>query len=344
MSAIHEVAKRAGVAPITVSRVINNKPNVSEETRRRVEAAIKELNYIPNALGPSLRSKRTNTLALVLPDITGHFFGAIARGAEDAANRLGYHVVLGNTDGSDEKQEEYLFFLAKKQVDGFLVVPTSQHAPKTLQKHSIPFVTLDRKVVEDGVDCVRADSLGGAFELTKHLLELGHRHMAVITGSRDHSTAYERAEGAIQAFKEAGLSEQPRVYWGEYGRGSGYGHAKQALAAVPRPSAIFAVTDGLLVSVMQAIREADLRVPEDISVVAFDDIPPSILIEPFFTVAVQPTYEMGRRAVELLVARLEKKGPEEFQDILLPVEVFLRRSSAKPPMSADSQLRRENTW
>ena len=343
MSAIHEVAKRAGVAPITVSRVINNSPHVREETRQRVEAAIQELNYIPNALGPSLRSKRTNTLALVLPDITGHFFGAIARGAEDAANRLGYHVILGNTDGSDQKQEDYLFFLAKKQVDGFLLVPASQHAPKTLQKHNIPFVTLDRRVIEDRVDCVRADSVGGAFQLTKHLLDLGHRHIAVITGPQDHSTAYNRAEGAIQAFKAAGLSEPPRTYYGEYDLGPGYERAKQALAAVPCPTAILAASDCLLVGVMQALQEANLRVPEDISVVAFDDIPPTILVEPFFTVVVQPTYEMGRRAVELLVSRLAKEGPEDYQDIVLPVEVIIRKSSGKPAVPADSHAHLEET-
>ena len=330
MSAIHEVAKLAGVAPITVSRVVNNNGYVSEETRRRVEAAIQELNYIPNALGPSLRSKRTKTLALVLPHITGHFFGAIARGAEDAANRRGYHVILGNTDGSDTKQEEYLFFLAKKQVDGFILVPTSQHAPKTLQKHKIPFVTLDRKVIEDQVDCVRADSVGGAYKLTKHLLELGHCRVAVITGPQDHSTAYDRAKGAIQAFREAGLSEQPQIYWGEYSPELAYERAKQALAAVPRPTAIFAASDVLLIGVIRALREANLRVPEDMSVVAFDDIPPSILVDPFFTVAVQPTYEMGRQAVELLLARLGTERPDKFRDIVLPVEVIIRKSSGKP--------------
>src|ERR1044071_8942021 len=130
MSAIHEVAKRAGVSAITVSRVVNNKGNVSEETRRRVEAAIQELNYIPNALGSSLRSKRTQTLALVLSDITNPFWTTVARGVEDAANKQGYHVIIGNTDESDEKQEEYMLFLMKKQVDGFLFVPASYDVSK----------------------------------------------------------------------------------------------------------------------------------------------------------------------------------------------------------------------
>ena len=335
MSTIHDVAKRAGVAPITVSRVVNNNGYVSTDTRQRVESAIQELNYIPNALGPSLHFKRTQTLALVLPDITGHFFGAIARGAEDAANRLGYHVILGNTDGSVAKQEDYLVFLAKKQVDGFLLVPASEHTPMTLQRHRIPFVTLDQKVIEDQVDCVRGDSEGGAFRLAKHLLELGHRRIAVITGPQEQSTAYDRAAGALRAFEEAGLSEQPQISWGDYCQDSGYERTKQALEMVTPPTAIFAANDQLLIGAIRAIREAKLRVPEDISVVGFDDIPPSILVDPFFTVAVQPTYEMGRRAAELLVARLEGNGSNEFHHVILPVDVIVRESSGKPPALAE---------
>jgi LacI family transcriptional regulator len=330
MSAIHEVAKLAGVAPITVSRVVNNSGYVSEDTRRRVEAAIQELNYIPNSLGPSLRSKQTKTLALVLPHITGHFFGAIARGAEDAAYRLGYHVIMGNTDESEPKLEEYLLFLAKKQVDGFIIVPTSQHIPRFFLKHKIPFVTLDRKAMEAEVDSVRADSVGGSFQLTKHLLELGHRNIAVITGEQDHSTAYERVAGAIQAFKEAGLSGQPQIYWSNYSRAAAYECTNQALALVPRPTAIFAASDGLLIGTILALRDANLHVPDDMSVVGFDDVPYSPLVDPFFTVAIQPTYEMGQRAIELLVARLTNDRPEGYQEVVLPMEIIVRKSSGAP--------------
>jgi DNA-binding LacI/PurR family transcriptional regulator len=134
----------------------------------------------------------------------------------------------------------------------------------------------------------------------------------------------------IQAFREAEISEQPQIYWGDYSPELAYERAKQALAVVPRPTAIFAASDVLLMGVMRALREAKLRVPEDVSVVAFDDIPPSILVEPFFTVAVQPTYEMGRQAVDLLLARLGTQRPDKFRDIILPVEVIIRKSSGKP--------------
>src|SRR5688572_5749169 len=125
MSTLHDVARLAGVAPITVSRVVNNNGYVSDEKRERIEAAIRELNYVPNALGPSLRLKRTQTLALLLSDITNPFWTTVARGVEDTANQQGYHVIIANTDESIDKQEEYLTFLQKKQVDGFLVVPVA---------------------------------------------------------------------------------------------------------------------------------------------------------------------------------------------------------------------------
>jgi LacI family transcriptional regulator len=339
MSAIQEVAKRAGVAPITVSRVVNNNGYVSAETRRRVEAAIQELDYIPNALGPSLRSKRTQTLALVLSDITNPFWTTVARGVEDAANIRGYHIIIGNTDASPEKQEDYLIFLMRKQVDGFLVVPTSSHSPRILQKRRVPFVMLDRKVLDDQVDSVRCDSIGGAYRLTKHLLELGHRHIAIITGRQDHSTACDRVTGALQAFEEAGLNERPQVYWGDYVQETGYLYAKQVLETEPRPTAIFAANNFLAIGTMRALRESRVRVPKDMSVVAFDDLPTAITIDPFFTVAAQPAYEMGKQATDLLLARLAEEGPEGYQEIVLPVEIIVRKSSGKPATA----LRRKDT-
>jgi LacI family transcriptional regulator len=330
MSAIHDVAKRAGVAPITVSRVVNNNGYVSEETRRRVEAAIFELDYVPNALGSSLRSKRTQTLALVLSDITNPFWTTVARGVEDAANKRGYHIIIGNTDESPQKQEAYLIFLRQKQVDGFLLVPASTQSSNILKKRGAPVVVLDRHFSDDRTDSVRCDSVGGAFDLTKHLLDLGHRRIAIITGRHDHSTASDRVVGALQAFEQAGIGEPPLVYWGEYNQESGYECAQRALLVEPRPTAFFGMNNFIAIGIMRALRDAQVRVPEDISVVAFDDLPLAITIDPFFTVAAQPAYEMGRQATELLLSRLNDEGPEGPQEIVLPVDIIVRKSSGKP--------------
>ena len=335
MANIHDVARRAGVAPITVSRVINNNGYVSDKTRQRVEAAIAELAYIPNALGPSLRSKRTMTLALVVSDITNPFWTTVARGVEDTANIHGYHIIIGNTDKSPEKQDEYLTFMLKKRVDGFLLVPASSRSSSIsiLQRQGVPYVILDRQVPGEEFDSVRGDSVGGAYELTKYLLELGHRHIAVITGRKDHSTACDRVLGFQQALDEAGLSPDHLIYWGEFNQDTGYEFTCQALSAVPRPTAILATNNFIAIGTMRALRDAGLRVPEDISVVAFDDLPAAITIDPFFTVASQQAYEMGRRGTDLLLARLADEAPDEYQEIILPVEIIVRRSSGPPPVN-----------
>lgn len=328
MSTIRDVAKLAGVAPITVSRVINNDGYISEETRRKVEAAVLELDYIPNSLGPSLRSKRTKTLALVVSDITNPFWTTVARGVEDAANKRGYHIIIGNTDESAQKQEEYLLFLMKKQVDGFLVVPASYNVSTILQKKSVPFVILDRRFPSSQVDSVRCDSVTGAFNLTNHLLELRHRRIAIITGRQDHTTACDRVEGYQLALKNANLSDAEQIFWGEYTQEAGYENTIRVLQTSPRPTAIFAANNFIAIGVMRALRDAGVRVPDDISVVTFDDLPEGITIDPFFTVAAQPAYEMGRLATELLLSRLVGDSADAYQEILLPVEIIIRKSSS----------------
>ena len=268
-------------------------------------------------------------MALVLSDITNPFWTTVARGVEDAANKQGYHIIIGNTDESAEKQEEYLLFLMKKQVDGFLFVPATFKLSNTLQKRRVPYVILDRRVPSDQVDSVRGDSVGGAYSLTKHLLELGHHRMAVITGRQDHTTACDRVDGYLQALNEAHIRDIQQICWGEYNQQSGYDNTVQILQTNPRPTAIFATNNFIAIGVMRALRDAGLRVPEDMSVVAFDDLPAAITIDPFFTVAAQPAYEMGKRATELLLARLAGNGPEAFQEIVLPIEIIVRKSSAK---------------
>jgi LacI family transcriptional regulator len=330
MPTIRDVARRAGVAPITVSRVINNDSYVSHETRRRVELAIAELDYIPNALGPSLRSKRTNTLALVLSDITNPFWTTVARGVEDTANKHGYHIIMGNTDESPQKQEEYLIFLLKKQVDGFLLVPVSSRSLDRLQQRRVPFVVLDRRIPDKQIDSVRGDSVAGAYDLTRHLLELGHRRIALIAGPQHVSTAVDRVEGYRRALEEVGLGNKEQVYWGEYNQQTGYEITEQILQTEPRVTAIFATNNFISIGTVRALRAAGVRVPEDMSVVSFDDFPPAITIDPFFTVASQPAYEMGQKATELLLARLLGGAPEGYQEIVLPTKIIVRQSSGKP--------------
>ncbi|MDF1514484.1 MAG: LacI family DNA-binding transcriptional regulator [Anaerolineae bacterium] len=331
MPTIKDVAKSAGVAPITASRVINHSGYVSDSTRRRVEQAIDALGYIPNRVARSLRSKQTNLVALVLTDITNPFWTTVARGVEDAASEGGFSVILCNTDESKIKQDAYVRNLLQRQVDGFLIVP-SEDAPVVLsliQKQSVPVVVLDREVKED-VDTVRSDSFNGAVQLTRLLLDLGHHHIAMLSGPLGVSTAVDRVQGYLNVLGENGMPVRSEfIIYGSFTQQGGYDMCRTILSVHPRPTAIFAGNNFIAVGVLRALREVGLRVPEDMALVAFDDLPPTYVIDPFLTVAAQSAYEMGQIATQILLKRMEGKGTLPTQEILLPTQLIIRQSSGQ---------------
>jgi len=334
MITIREVAERAGVSPMTVSRVINRSGYISPATRERVEAAIAELGYMPNALARSLRFKQTHSLALVVTDITNPFFTTIARGVEDVANQRGFSVIFCNTDESEAKQVEYLNVLVRKQVDGVLLVParSTDEPIHFLNRRQVPVVVLDRRVSSCIVDSVRGDSEGGAYALMRLLLELGHRRIALLNGPAEVSTAVDRLAGYRRALADAGLACDERlIFPGQFTLEAGRRMAQEALALSPRPTALFATNNFIAIGAYRALREAGLAVPDDISLVAFDDLPSALMLEPFLTVVSQPAYEMGRRATELLLDRLAGAAPADCQEIVLPCEVIVRRSTGPAP-------------
>ena len=339
MSTISDVAQRAGVSAMTVSRVVNNSGYSSREARARVEAAITELGYVPNALARQLRSKRTKTLALVVSDISNPFFTTIARGVEDVAVRHGFSVMFCNTDESEKVEARYLLMLIERQVDGVLLVParSSGTSFQLLQAHHMPVVVLDRRVAARNVDSVLCDSEEGAHALTRHLVDLGHRRIAVLTGRRDVSTSVDRVAGCRRALEEAGLALDDRlVHYGGFNFGGlnqadGHRMAEEVLAAEgERPTAIFAANNFIAFGAIRALREAGVRVPEDMSVVAFDDLPEGWVAEPFLTVAAQPASEIGRRAAAMLLDRISGDLDASGESIVLPVELIIRRSSGPP--------------
>ena len=330
MPTVLDVAKRAGVAPITVSRVINNSGYISQTTRERVEAAVKELGYVPNTLARGLRSKRTNTLALVVTDITNPYFTSMARGVEDVAGDSNYTVIYCNTDESETKEEKYANILAQKQVDGVLLVPAggNDRTIRFLGSNGIAVVVLDRRVSGVETDFVRSDSVNGAYRLAKLLIGLGHERIAIITGSKNVSTAVDRVTGYKQALIEAGLIENELVYYGEFNQQSGYELTKQAMMQSPKPTALFGANNFIMLGIIKALRELQLNVPDDISVVGFDDFPKAMLVKPFFTAIVQPAYEMGRVATELLLDRISGDSSKECQELILPTELFEGESTS----------------
>ena len=333
MPTIHDVAKRAGVGSITVSRVINNSGYISSETRERIQKAIDELGYVPNTLARSLRSRRTNTVALMVTDITNPFFTTLARGVEDTANEAGYTVIFCNTDESAAKEEKYLNVLLQKQVDGLLLVPTQRSVNSIHQilKHGTPVVVLDRRIPEVDVDSVRCDSLDGAYKLTKYLVSLGHRQIAIMSGAVGVSTADDRVAGYRKALEEDGIAISDRyILRGEFTPDSGYSMTEQAINLPLRPTALIAANNFITIGAMKALQEAEMEVPEDMALAGFDDLPPAIVTFPFFTVVSQPAYEMGTQAMQLLLKRLSAKEVVAFQEVILPTQLIVRRSSGPP--------------
>jgi len=316
---------------MTVSRVINDSGYVSPEARARVQGAIAELGYMPNVLARQLRSKRTKTIALVLTDIANPFFTTIARGVEDAARDQGYAVMFCNTDESETEEMEYVRVLIQRQVDGVLLVPATDSSAslQLLNKHGLPVVVLDRRLTAGRVDEVRTDSEAGAYVVVRHLLDLGHRRIAVLTGPETVSTAVDRVAGYRRAMAEEGLRpDDGLVVFGGYNEASGYEMTRLILAAEPRPTAIFAANNFIAFGAIGALREAGLRAPEDMSIAVFDDLPPGWVFDPFLTVVSQPAYEIGKQAAELMLERLAGKAPAEPRTIVLPSELIIRRSTA----------------
>jgi LacI family transcriptional regulator len=339
MSTISDVAKRAGVSAMTVSRVLNGTGHTSAATRARVEAAIDELGYVPNALARQLRSKRSKTIALVVSDISNPFFTTIARGVEDFFNGHGFSVMYCNTDEDEAEEEQYLLMLIERQVDGVLLVPARSTADsfRLLDSHRVPVVVIDRRVTSHTIDSVRCDSEAGAHALVAHLVELGHRRIAVLTGSVSISTAIDRVDGARRALREAGLDlPDDLVHYGSYNYGKsnladGHRMAQDMLAAPgPRPTAVFCANNFIAFGAIRALRQAGIRVPDDMSVVAFDDLPEEWVSEPFLTVARQPAYDIGYRSASLLLDHITGQQPPTGASVILPFELVIRSSSAPP--------------
>ena len=332
MPNIRDVAKLAHVAPITVSRYINNSGYCSPETRARVEAAIAELEYVPNRLASGLRSKRSNAMALVLTDITNPFFTTIARGVEDVASQAGFTVIFCNTDESVSKEQMYVQMLLERRVDGILLVPalSGLDSVSLIKKQGIPIVLLDRRAPDLQTDVVLCDSKAGAYELTRLLLSLGHREIAILNGPSGVSTSEDRFSGYRRALGEAGITPNQRFEcFGAFNQESGFEMTTKVMAGTSKPTAIFATNNFLAIGVLKALQELGLRVPDDVAVVGFDDLPPALVTFPFLTVAAQPAYEIGRKATEILLKKIGREDSGPYQEVMLPAEIVVRKSSGE---------------
>jgi LacI family transcriptional regulator len=338
----NQVAERAGVSTAVVSYVLNDGPRaVAPATRDRVLGAVRELGYRPNHLARSLRSRRTRTLGLLVPDASNPFYSEVAKGIEEEGYRRGYSLTMGNTNGSPERRASYVESLVSRQVDAVLYDSTgvSLEEVELLERYGVLAVymgTADE--VDDGVGeripSVTIDTRPGGEAVGRHLLARGHRRMACVMGSQamppDEQRPWARVEGFLDALGSAGL-EAPVVWAGEH-PDDGYRAAGELLEGATRPTAIFAANDLLAIGVMRRAFDLGLRVPEDLAVCGFDDIAISSYVQPRLTTVRIPKLAMGRSAARIVLAALER-GPDESHPLRIPrrpdlaVELVVRDST-----------------
>jgi LacI family transcriptional regulator len=335
VSTIKDVALRAGVSFTTVSHVVNGTRRVSDEARLRVEAAMAELGYVRSAVARALKTSETHILGVVVPNITNPFFAELTRGVEDFARRTGYSVFLCNSDDDKQRQIRYIQTLLERRVDGVLLA-ASGHAELEvgpLQGARVPCVVVDRVVKGFMADCVRLDNVQGARLAVEHLLSLGHRQIACISGPSGLPVSQERVAGWRQALMAAGI--EPPASWcleGDFTAASGYAVA-QALLAQGEVTAIFASNDLMALGVLRAAAERGLMVPSALSVMGFDGIELGNYTHPALSTVAHSVRAMGEAAASMLMDRIASSASARV-DRVLPMDLLLRGSTAQCGTSA----------
>jgi len=328
---IKDVAKLAEVHPSTVSRVINDDSRISEKTKNKVLLIIKKLGYTPNAIARGLKIKRTYTLGMLIPDITNPFFAEIARGVEDAANKNNFNVILCNTDDKLKKERTYLEILKGKRVDG-LILGTAHVKDKSileLEMKKFPYILISRNIEGLDKNCIIVDDVEGGMMATEYLIKLGHRRIAHITGPLKTRSALNRLKGYKLALKKYNIEYMNElVEEGDFRIKGGYQAMKKFLKLLEPPRAIFAANDLLALGAMQAIQKKNFHIPEDFSVVGFNDIELASFVYPALTTIRQPMLEMGELAVKMLL-RIIEEGEFNQRKIVLKPKLIIRESCKK---------------
>lgn len=311
MATMRDVANHAGVSTATVSHVLNGTRFVEPETRARVERAIAELHYRPNLLARSLRRHETLTIGLITPNIANPFWAELGSEVERAGRAAGYTVLLCNTNWSVEQERAYVHTLLARQIDGIVLVPstTGMNAAGDLQAAGVATVIVGQQPQHAGMSAVMVDDFQGGYLAGKHLHSLGHRRVGCITPPAGIESAGLRVTGFRQAFRDAGTLLPAGAFAdGDFEYASGAAAAHTLLAYDPTLTAIFAVNDQMAIGALGALRRLGRRVPDDISVIGFDNISYAALHVPALTTVGQPMVELGRQAVELLLRQISEPG------------------------------------
>ncbi|MBB5325394.1 LacI family transcriptional regulator [Anoxybacillus tepidamans] len=326
---IYDVAKEAGVSISTVSRVINNTGRISEKTRKKVLKVMETLHYQPSMVASALTGKRTRTIGLIIPDVANPFFAEIARKVEDRGRELGFNVLMCNTDNNPETEEMYLSLLKQKSVDGIIIGTTTKNYTvlnELLHEH-FPIAFIAQDIPELAIDVVRVDDFLGGYQAVSHLVSLGHKKIAIMLGNLNRTSDKDRLQAYRQVLQENGLEYDERlVIYTDYSMEAGKRAAFELLRSPQKPTAIFACFDSLAVGVYQAAKEMGLCIPEDLSVVGFDNTILATIVDPPLTTVAQPIDEMGRQVVDLIIREIEGEKNMK-QRVILPPELIVRHST-----------------
>jgi LacI family transcriptional regulator len=326
MPTIYDVAKRAGVSTYTVSAVLNRSARVSAELTSRVEAAVRELNYTPNAVARSLQTRTTKSIGMAIPDIGNPFYASFVRGLENRLRQDGYSVLLTSSLEDEAEQAKQIANFRARQVDGLVVVMVSGSEPalKSLLEESRPVVFAARTPITFEADCVSSDNVLGSRLAVEHLLDAGHRRIALVTGSLTVSTGADRALGWKQALESRGLAAPPDLLAvGEWTAETGYRCTRQLMSGATPPTAIYGANFLILTGILRALKELGLRVPQDVRLASSDDSEWLDSFDPPVTTVAQPTYAIGQESANLLLKRIQNPG-RPFERITFAPELKVR--------------------
>jgi LacI family transcriptional regulator len=330
---IKQVAEEAGVSIQTVSRVLNNRPDVSSETRQRVQEIIDNLSYQPYAIARGLVTKRTFTLGLISSDFTDYWFAQVAMGADAEAQKHGYFFMLGSTDCNAQDEPKFLRLLTERHVEGILFIranrPNDLDHLQNLQQSGIPVVSTGFYLPDSELSFIEVDNVDGGQKATQYLISLGHKQIAMITGPATPNSVMDRTKGYHQALQSAGLPSNPGliVHGQTWLHRSGYDAMKELLDRKLPFTAVFAHNDRLAKGAISALNEVGLKVPEDVSIIGYDDIPEAEFDNPPLTTLRQPMQEVGKAAASLLIKLIEDPNATP-QQMLFKTELISRSSCA----------------
>lgn len=336
MAGLKEIAEAVGVSPSTVSRVVNGKSYVNEATRQKVLAMVEQTRYQPNVLAKSLKLGRSNTICLMLPSIDNLIFPPISRGVEDVARKNGFTVVLCNTDEDAEIERTYIEKMKTRLIDGFVLCSGNGRngSARALRKEGFPAVLVNRFTEEDlgQVDTVAVDNFQGAYTATRYLLRCGSRRIALAYGDEELYLYRERYRGYCQALQDAGVAYDERLVLREMGgNDSFYQMTREVMALPDPPDAFFAMSDPKAFVIMHALHDLGVRIPQDVSVLGFDNVSLSSMIEPPLSTISQPLHDLGAAAAKCLIRQIlykDKHGelPPPARTVL-DVDLIVRQST-----------------